>query len=176
MKGTAIAKRYAIALFEVAKEKNCLDQVENDLKQVLEVWKAVPELRDWVTDPTTEAEKKKEVFTKVFSDVNQYTKNLLFLLADRKRESELEAIVEEYHRLANEEKGYVDAIVTTAYPLTKESREKLIKTFEPVIGKKLNIQEKVDSEILGGVIVQVGDRLYDGSLKTKLLRFQEQLV
>lgn len=175
MKGTAVAKRYSIALFEVAKEKKCLDQIEKDLKEVIQVWQSLPEFRNWVTDPTTEADKKKEIFSKAFPDVNQYTKNFLFLLADRKRVNELEAIVEEFHRLVNEEKGFVDAVVTTAFPLTEESRQKLIETFEPVIGKKLHIHEKVDSDILGGVIVQVGDRLFDGSLKTKLVRFQEQL-
>jgi F-type H+-transporting ATPase subunit delta len=96
-------------------------------------------------------------------------------LADRRREIILQDVFAEYKRLVNEQKGIVEAIVTTAFPLTATDRKKLIAAFEPIVGKKLDITEKVDSDILGGVIVQVGDRLYDGSLRTKLARFKERL-
>jgi F-type H+-transporting ATPase subunit delta len=66
-------------------------------------------------------------------------------------------------------------VVTTAFPLTEEDRKALVKAFESIVGKKIRVTEKVDSDILGGVLVQVGDRLYDGSLRTKLIRFQERL-
>jgi len=175
MSGSTVAKRYAKALFEVASEQNCLDQVEKDLQQVVDTFAAAPELKTWIQHPRTEIGKKKEVFAKVFAGVNDYTKNLLFVLADRKRENILEDIAHEYKRLANEARGIVEAVVTSAFPLTEEDRKQLIAAFEPIIGKKISIHEKVDSDILGGVIVQVGDRLYDGSLKTKLTRFKERL-
>jgi F-type H+-transporting ATPase subunit delta len=170
-----VAKRYAKALFEVALEKKCLDQVGADLEQIAQVFASVPELKTWVQHPATSAEKKKEVLARIFTNLNEYTKNFLDLLADRRREIIVQDVFAEYKRLVNEQKGIVEAIVTTAFPLTATDRKKLIAAFEPIVGKKLDITEKVDSDILGGVIVQVGDRLYDGSLRTKLARFKERL-
>jgi F-type H+-transporting ATPase subunit delta len=103
------------------------------------------------------------------------TLNFLFLLADRGREVYLEEIFAEYKRLSNEEKGIAEAVVTSATPLDEEDKQQLIEIFQQLIGKKLLVKNVVDSDILGGVIVQIGDRLYDGSLRTKLIRFQERL-
>jgi F-type H+-transporting ATPase subunit delta len=175
MSGSVVAKRYAKALFEVAAEKKCLDRVEQDLQKVAATFAASPELAMWVGHPATTAAQKQEVFDKLFADVNEYTKNFLYVLADRRREGIIPEVAAEYKHLANETRGIAEAVVTTAFPLTDENKAEIVKTFEPIIGKKIQITEKVDSDILGGVIVRVGDRLYDGSLKTKLARFQDRL-
>jgi F-type H+-transporting ATPase subunit delta len=175
MSASVVAKRYAQALFEVASDKKCLEQVEEDLEKVVETFSASPELKSWIRHPATTAEQKKEIFSRIFPELNGYTKNFLFLLADRRREEIVADVLREYKRLANEQRGIVEAIVTTPFPLTAKDRKQLIAAFEPIVGKKLAITENVDSDILGGVIVQVGDRLYDGSLRTKLSRFKERL-
>ncbi|SEM79905.1 F0F1 ATP synthase subunit delta [Lihuaxuella thermophila] len=175
MSGSAVAKRYAKALFEVALEKNLLDQVEKDLQLIAETFSSTPELIEWLNHPATDTAKKKEFFSSVFTQVTELVKNLLFLLADRHRENIVAEISAEYKHLANEAKGMAEAIVTTAFPMTEEDKKELVETFQPIVGKTLQIKEVVDSDILGGVIVQVGDRLYDGSLRTKLTRFQERL-
>lgn len=175
MSGSVVAKRYAKALFEVALERKLLDQVEKDLQVILDTFSSTPELQDWLIHPTTDATKKKELFTSIFKELNEVTLNLLYLLADRRRENVIDEIASEYKRFANEAKGMAEAIVTTATPMSEEDKKQLIATFQPIVGKTLEIKEKVDSDILGGVIVQVGDRLYDGSLKTKLIRFQDRL-
>lgn len=175
MSGSVVAKRYAKALFEVALEKECLDRVEQDLQKVAATFAASPELVMWVGHPSTTAVQKHKVFDKLFGDVNTYTKNFLYVLADRRREGIIYDVADEVKHLANEERGIAEAVVTTAFPLTDENKEEISQVFEPIVGKKIEVIEKVDSDILGGVIVQVGDRLYDGSLKTKLVRFQDRL-
>ncbi len=175
MSETVVAKRYAKALFEVALERNLLDQVEKDLQFVVETFSSTPELTEWLNHPTTDSAKKKEFFSSVFTQVTEAVKNLLFLLADRHRENIIAEISAHYKHLSNESKGIADAIVTTAFPMTDEDKKELVETFQPIVGKTLQIKEVVDSDILGGAIVQVGDRLYDGSLRTKLIRFQERL-
>lgn len=171
----AVARRYAKALFEVASEQDCVDLIEKDLKQISDTFAASPELQKLFIHPAIGAEQKKELAAKVFKGLNEYTSNLVCLLIDRHREAILHDIFGEYKALANEAKGIAEAIVTTAFELTDRDKEQLLATFEPIIGKKMKIIEKVDSDILGGVIVQIGDRLYDGSLRTKLDRFQERL-
>ncbi len=171
----AVARRYAKALFEVASEQNCVDLIEKDLKQIADTFAASPELQKMFNHPAIGAKQKKEFATKVFGGLNKYTNNLVCLLIDKNREAVLHDIYGKYKSLANEAKGIAEAIVTTAFELTSSDKEQLLATFEPIIGKKLEIVERVDSDILGGVIVQIGDRLYDGSLRTKLNRFQERL-
>ena len=72
--------------------------------------------------------------------------------------------------------GIQEAVVTSAVPLSEQEKEQLAAVFEERLGKKLRIVNVVDSDLLGGLIVQIGDRLYDGSLKTKLTRFRRQLT
>lgn len=175
MSGAAVAKRYAKALFEVASEKQLLDTIELDLKLVTDTFSATPELVTWLAHPATDPAKKKELFSSVFKNVHGITQNLLFLLADRRRENIIDEIAEEFTSLSYAAKGLAQAVVTSALPLSEEDKQKLIATFQPIIGKTLQLTEVVDSNLLGGVVVQIGDRLYDGSLKTKLLRFQERL-
>ncbi|WP_124728491.1 F0F1 ATP synthase subunit delta [Staphylospora marina] len=172
---SVVSKRYAKALFEVASEHGALEQVKHDLERVAATFSASADLVEWLAHPATQAEHKKEVFARIFEGLNPYTLNLLFLLADRRRESEIPGIAAEFNRLVDEKNGVTEALVTTAFPLKDEERNMLVQMFETIVGKKIRLTEKVDSDILGGVVVQVGDRLYDGSLRTKLVRFQEQL-
>jgi len=171
----AVAKRYAKALFEIAQERNVLDQVENELKLVAETIASLPTLKEWLNHPLTEVSEKKELFSTVFSQLSELTQNFLFLLTDRRREAIIEPILNEYKRFANEARGVAEAEVISAFPLSEKDKEVLVATFERLVGKKIQINSKVDSDLLGGVIVRIGDRLYDGSLRTKLLRFQERL-
>ncbi|MBA4495958.1 F0F1 ATP synthase subunit delta [Paenactinomyces guangxiensis] len=175
MSGSVVAKRYAKAMFEVAMEKNLLDQVETELTQIVETFSASPELMEWFSHPNTDSAQKKELFSTLFKELNEITQNLLFLLADRHREGYIGEIAAEYKELANEARGVAEAIVTSATPLTEEDKQQLTEVFQQMVGKTIHINNVVDSDILGGVIVQIGDRLYDGSLKTKLVRFQERL-
>jgi F-type H+-transporting ATPase subunit delta len=174
MNVTLVAKRYGKALFEVAQGHSLLPQVGADLQLVSESL-ANEDIANWLSHPATLAESKKAIITQNFPSIQTITKNFLFLLVDEGRENELTGIASEYRRLALEASGMAEAIVTTASPMKNNEKAELVQTFAEMIGKKLVIQEQVDSNILGGVVVQVGDRLYDGSLKTKLLRFQERL-
>jgi F-type H+-transporting ATPase subunit delta len=170
-----VAKRYGKALFEVAQGKNLLTDVENDLQLIAESIENSSFIVDWLSHPAVQLEQKKAVFQDSFPNIQPVTKNFLFLLIDERREGELASIATEYHFLAFEAAGLAEAVVTTAFPMTSNEKEELVNTFEPIVDKKLVLEEQVDPDILGGVIVQVGDRLYDGSLRTKLLRFQERL-
>lgn len=170
-----VARRYAKALFEVASEQKQIDAIEKDLKRITDTFEASPELTEWLSHPSIGDGQKKELLTKIFDQLNAYTKNLMYLLVDRRRENVLFDLYEEYKKLANESRGIVEAVVTTAFELTEEDKKQVKATFEPMIGKTMELVERVDSDILGGVVVQIGDRLYDGSLRTRLNRFQEQL-
>ncbi|MBN2908053.1 F0F1 ATP synthase subunit delta [Polycladomyces sp. WAk] len=175
MSQSVVAKRYARALFEVATEKQLLDQVEQELFAVVRTLEENSEFQQWLAYPQVAKEEKKELLERIFGELSEPTKHLLFLLIDRGRQSAIGKIAEEFRALANESRGVADAVVTTPRKMTVKDQKRLIALFKKLIGKELSITNVVDSDILGGVIVRVGDRLYDGSLKTKLDRFQQQL-
>lgn len=176
MSQTVIARRYANALFELARDKGELDRVEQELNRIVETLERVPGLQEWLAAPAVDAEQKKALFAEHFTGLSDWTKNLLFLLLDRGRQGLISRIAEEFKHLADDARGVAEAVVTSALPLTEREKEELANVFQKRLGKKLRISNVVDSDLLGGLIVRIGDRLYDGSLKTKLIRFRQKLT
>jgi F-type H+-transporting ATPase subunit delta len=174
MSTSLVAKRYGKALFEVAQAHALLKEIGEDL-QLITGSLANSDITKWLSHPATPVERKKAILDNSFPEIQQLTKNFLYLLVDEGREDELSGIAADYRERALDALGMVEAVVTTAFPMTNDEKEEVVATFTKIVGKKLVIEERVDSDLLGGVIVQVGDRLYDGSLRTKLRRFQERL-
>lgn len=171
----AVAKRYARALFEVAKERGLIDQIETELKDIVAVVNQNQELQKILSHKQIAQEEKKQLLSDLFkAHVAEETFNLLAVLIENGRESDLAGIADAYVALANEARGIADAIVTTAKPLNEEEQARLASQFGKVLNKTLRIQTVVDPTILGGVVVRIGDRLYDGSMKRKLEKFAHQ--
>lgn len=173
---SAVGKRYARALFEVAKERGQIDQIEAELNDIVAVVSQNADLEKILMHPHISGQAKKELVKELFyAHVSKETQNLLEVLLENGRESDLAAISAAYVKLANEERGIADAVVTTAKSLSEEEQAQLAEKFGKLINKKLRIQTVVDPSILGGVVVKIGDRLYDGSIKSKLEHFAHQL-
>lgn len=175
MSGSIVAKRYANALYQVAYEQNLIDQVGADLVLISETLRKTPEFQNWLSLPNVGIESKKELIGSVLSDIQAITKNFFFVLIDSHRENIITDVVNEYIEIADEGKGIVEVLVTSATPLSIEDKTNVTKTFHEKLGKKIRLKENVDASILGGMVVQVKDHLYDGSLKNKLDRFQTKL-
>lgn len=172
----AIAKNYAKALFEVASERGTIDTVEQELARIVEVINSDEDLRKVLMHPHIPLEAKKKLVLQLFDgQLSEMTANFLNLIVDRHREDFLDAIFENFVMLANEARGIAEATVTTAKELSAEELEQLTQKFGKLLNKKLRIKTKVNPEILGGVVVRIGDRLYDGSISGKLARFQQRL-
>ncbi|MDA8353764.1 MAG: F0F1 ATP synthase subunit delta [Firmicutes bacterium] len=175
MSRSIVAKRYARALFDASQERDVLDQVQREWHGIVRAWSGSEQLQNWVEHPRVTTDDKKQVFNQIFPNLSDLTRNLLHLLLERNREEVIEEIGEEYKRLVYDAKGIAEAEVITAVPLSEEEEKELIAVFQKKIGKTLVISNRVDSDILGGLIVRIGDRLYDGSLTNKLKRFRKQL-
>jgi len=175
MMQSVVAKRYAKAIFEIALEKGKTEQILEELQLVDESFASSSELRNWLINPAVGAEEKKAALARIFQDQSEPVQNLLFLLVDQDRTNLIHEIVNLYRAFHYEQKGMVEAVVTTAFPLSEEEEKQLIETFEQLTQKQLHIKKQVDSDLLGGVVVKIGDRIYDGSLRTKLQQFQKQL-
>jgi F-type H+-transporting ATPase subunit delta len=178
MKQDHVAKRYAIAVFELAKEQNAVAQITEELKVVNEVVENTDLFDTFFKHPKVTREQKKDLVKASFhGKISDTLLNTLFLLIDKKREGILFKLVEEFLKLTNEEQGVAEAKVFTAKPLTDGEQAAFAATFSKVSGKgKLTINNIVDPELIGGFKVRIGDRIYDGSVLSQLRRIERRMI
>ncbi|WCN38060.1 F0F1 ATP synthase subunit delta [Aneurinibacillus uraniidurans] len=173
---SAVAKRYARALFEVASENQTIDTTETELNQITDIIAQDAEFRAILTHPKITAAEKTDMLNTLFAGkVSETTLVFLGLVINRGREESFSDIAQNFTELANEVRGYADAIVTTAKSLTEEEAQAIAAQFGAKLNKKLRVTTKVDPSIIGGMMVRIGDRMYDGSIKGKLSRFTQQI-
>ena len=171
-----VSARYAKALLEIGVEQKILNTIQKDLDVVYEVMTTSPQLMEWSLHPTTGMEAKKKLFSEIFKDISTVTLHFLFVVIDHHRENLLEETIAQFNHLVHEKKGIAEANITSALPLDEADKEQLTRTFQIISGKSIILKEStVDSDLLGGVVVQIGDRIFDGSLKNKLRRFKERV-
>lgn len=172
-----VAKRYALALFQIAQENQILGEVEEELRVVKEVFQYNPELKAVLNSAKLSIAEKKKILTDSFAQINVFVLNTVLLLVDRHREDQIIEVVNQYIELANEELGIAQAEVHSVRELTEAEREALSSIFAAKIGKKsLKIENIVDSDLLGGVRLRIGNRIYDGSLRGKLTSLERKLL
>jgi F-type H+-transporting ATPase subunit delta len=172
-----VAKRYANALFALANEKNILEQVEEELRGVGRAFESSKELQTFLQHPQIATAVKKEKLGNIFSGkVSEYVLSLLLLLVDRHRENLLGDLVDEFIKLTNGARGIVDATVYSASLVKDEELKAIAEQFGGKLKKTLRVSNVVDPSIIGGLIIRIGDRIYDGSIKGKLTRFEQSLA
>ncbi|MHC0036516.1 F0F1 ATP synthase subunit delta [Pseudoneobacillus sp. C159] len=177
MSNNTVAKRYALALFQISKEQNLLDQMEEELRVVKDVITGSGDLKAVLKSPKVSKEAKKTIVKDAFSKVNPFVQNTLLILIDRHREDQIAGMADYFIGLANEERGIAEAKVYSVRPLTDNEKEALSATFAVKVGKKsLKIENIVDTNLLGGLKLRIGNRIFDGSLRGKLDRLERNLI
>lgn len=164
-----VAKRYAEALFEVAKEKNLLDTIERDLLFTVQVIEGTDGFMTFLRHPQIDEKTKKDLINKSFQEsISETTKNFLYQLIDSKRIEYIEEIAKQYIGKANEARNIVEVETTTSSDLSDEDISKVRNILSTKLGKEVRLSNAVDSSILGGMIIKIGDRVYDGSINKQL--------
>lgn len=178
MSKNAVANRYAVALFRVAKEKGTLSETQAQLVLVQQALKDNPTFEEILKHPKVTAAKKKEIFQKSFgSAVNETVMNTLLVLIDQRRESVLVEMIDDYIKHANKEQGIAEAKVYTTKAISDEEINVLSNEFAKKLGKnQLRVENIIDPELIGGIKIRIGDRIYDGSVQGQLQRLERQLV
>lgn len=172
-----LALKYAQAIYELAAEKNSLDQVEAELRMVEQTIGTYPDLSTLVYHPRVPMQAKKETLQKLFAaELTDFVLKFLLLLVDKRRETVLPAIIAEYIRLANQARNIDEAEVITALPLSAAQQTALADKLSLITGKKIVLKQRVDRSILGGVIVKIGDKLIDGSVARQMERLKTTLL
>ncbi|PGL71303.1 F0F1 ATP synthase subunit delta [Bacillus sp. AFS055030] len=177
MSNELVAKRYANALFELATEQNLVGTVEHDLQVVKKEYVGNLELNKFLKHPGITKESKKSVLNDTFASISQTVLNLVCLLVDRGRVNIIPSLVTEYIQIANESRNIADATVYSVEKMSSEELDKIGALFASKLGKNsLRITNEIDSTLIGGYKVRIGNRIYDGTLKNKLVRIERELI
>ncbi len=172
-----VADRYSIAFIELAEKHNELDKFNTDLALVKQTIKENRDLKDFLEHPLIQINDKKEIIDRVFKDyISVYTVNLIKLLIDKNRIFILSLISDHYKEHLNKKRNISTAKVITAVEIDEETRNRLKEKLENIFNEKIIIETTIDKEIIAGMIVRIGDKIIDGSIKTKLETMKKQLI
>jgi F-type H+-transporting ATPase subunit delta len=162
--------RYAVALFELAKDQGQLPDVERDLASFQKMLDESQDLRRLVRSPVISAEEQAKALAAILAKarVSGLTANFLKLIARNRRLFAAADMLKGFRALLARERGEVTADVASAHALTPEQMQQLSDTLRIAIGKNVQINTRVDPSLLGGLIVKVGSKMIDNSLRTKL--------
>ena len=175
----AVAKSYAKALYELARDRNQVETVAMELATVAQLMKEQPGLLDFLSRPWVAAAAKRGAAMELADRlrVGQLTRDFVGLVASRNRADHLVAISIAYRALDDEAQGRARVKLRTATALTADERDNLSTRLSQLLGgKKLVIEESVDQQLLGGFVAEVGSTILDGSLDTQLERMRERLA
>jgi ATP synthase, F1 delta subunit len=168
--GSGIAKRYAKAFFEVAGEEENYEKYYNELGSFSSIIEESEPLRDFLANPVFGQEAKKAVVEKVLEkiDISDMTANFLKLLVDKRRIGILSDVEGCYRELMDDTLKKVRADVKTAYSLSAKLSKDIKGSLEGLTGREVDMTIEKDPALLGGIVVRIGDTIYDGSIKTQL--------
>jgi F-type H+-transporting ATPase subunit delta len=178
MHSTAAARRYARALFSLAREEGRVEAVRGELAALQRLFAENAELRHALFRPLHPAAERRAVLRSLCERAgsSRAVANFLGLLVDRRRLIDFDAILAEFGRLADEAAGRVRAEVVSATRLRDDQRERLRRALAARTGKQVELDEKIDPALLGGAVASVGGVVFDGSLRTQLSQLRGSLT
>jgi len=169
-----IARRYAQGIFQLAKEPE-LDSWRQELAQ-LEALLQDDVLRAAFANPSVTTPRRMELAQRLAPELRRETQNLLRLLIEHRRTSEMPAIRREFERMADEAAGIVNVALTTAVDLSDAEQQRYERALADRLGKKVRMDYRHDPGLVAGATIQIGDRLIDGSVRTQLDRLRQRLA
>ena len=167
-------RRYAEAAFQLAERDDAIATWRRDLEQAAAATEG--ELMEVLANPAIALGEREAVVAGVFKGLDQHVRNLILLLVRRHRIEQLPRVVAEFVRLDEQRQGITHATATSASPLTDLEVKALTARLEQMTGGRIALTTDVDASLLGGLIVRVGDRLIDGSVRGRLERLRGRLA
>lgn len=161
-------RRYALALYQVAEEKGKVDEYLEDLRQIVEIIENSEDFQQIIKHPQINTNKKKQTFISLFKGkVDEELLVFLLILIEKDRILYLKEKLNQMEKIHLERKNTLEAIVKTVLPLEDSQRENLKSKLSAKYDKTIILREELDSSIIGGVYVRVGNYVIDGTIKSK---------
>jgi len=171
-----IARVYAEALFEVAKEKDKLDRIHDELNQFAEAVQGDRDLQVFLFSPYFSSAEKREGIERAVSGADPEFLNFLELLIEKHRMPVLFRIQRQFEDRWKEEHRMLDVTVTSAVELDPDVVEKVAAEIEKQTDRKVELRSTVDEDIVGGIVLQVGDKVLDASIRNRLEKLRKNVA
>jgi F-type H+-transporting ATPase subunit delta len=171
-----IAEVYARALFEAAKDNDVADRIHDELAEVDDALRDDPNLRLFFFSPYFTSDEKKEAIGRVLDGADERTVNFLELLAERHRMPLLPRIRRQFDARWADDQGLLPVSVTSAVELDEKLVEEIGKRIQDQTGHKVELSSDVDPEVLGGLVVRVGNMVLDASVRNRLEQLRKQVA
>lgn len=172
-----VADKYSSAMLELAQEQGNLVTTEENLLYVASVLNEQPELVGFINNPIVEADAKISLLGKVFGTaVEKTVLHLMYVMVKRGRYRYLQDTIRAFIKKSREARGILEAIVTVAEPLTDTLRDDVQAKLQAMTGKDVIVSVRQDPRIMGGIIIQIGDKRIDGSIARRLDELKKTLV
>jgi F-type H+-transporting ATPase subunit delta len=174
---SGLAGRYALALFELAQEQDALDAIAGDLRALKALYDESADLRRLVRSPALTREEQGRGIDAIAEKAgfSKLARQFLGLLAHKRRLFTLPEVIEAFEGMLSRHRGEVSAELISAVPLSDEQIGKFEEQLSETVGKSVSLATSVDAALLGGIVVRVGSRMIDASLKTRLHRLEQAM-
>jgi F-type H+-transporting ATPase subunit delta len=174
---SAIRVRYAKAFFSLAKEKKMMETLKTDIEKVFDVCNHSSDFILLLESPVISTSKKAELITEIFNaEVNTLTLNFLLLIVKNKREVYIPGICRNFLELTRRDQNIKSALLITASEINTKITNKIKILMEKELSAKIELSIEIKPEIIGGLIVRIGDKQLDSSVNTKLKKIKQQLL
>jgi F-type H+-transporting ATPase subunit delta len=168
---------YADALLDLANERGVAESLFDEFKSLVDYIESDPDFADFLANPVLDATDRRGVIQRIFTGrMSELLLNLMLVLNDHGRAGIVPLVYGRYKHRLDTQLGRQDVYLTSAAPLDDAQRAEIKATLSAMLGKQAVLVERVDAAILGGLVVKIGDRQYDGSLRRGLARLREKLT
>jgi F-type H+-transporting ATPase subunit delta len=178
MSVSLVARRYATALLEIGSETGQLDELVAEIGRLASAYETSAELRNVIDNPLVSHEAKKAVVKDLAGvlGLEEMARNTALMMVDRRRFRTLPHVARTLREMGDARKGVLRAEVTSAAPLGDAYCERLQAQLERMTGRKVIVDRQIDSTLIAGVVTRIGDRIVDGSLRTRLSAMRDALL
>lgn len=172
----SVESTYAEALYEAAAADDALARVSSELAEFRGALRDSPELTAVLENPEVSVTAKKSVVGELVADAHPLVSNFLLVLLDRTRLEELESIGEAFSTRVAEAEGRIEVFAVTAVPLADDLRERIVSRVAEQTGREVELTQAVDPDVIGGLVLHVGNTVVDGSIVRRLSDLRNDLV
>ena len=180
VKDLLAATRYAQALFEIARSLHKADEIEAELESFSKALKQSPELLKLFTNPSFDLDKKKKFLQKIYQErqheIYEVLLNFFTVLFEKGRFYLIHAIAAEFKRIADEAQGQATATLGSAVPLDRLQEAEIVSRLEDLAGYKIEVKKEINAALIGGVVVRMKNKIFDGSIKSRIDSLKKELT
>jgi len=171
-----VARTYARALFEAAKDKGRIEPVRDELTTFVDAVEEVPELKSLIRNPELDPRTKATALDAVLEGADELIRNFIRVVTEKGRAAQLDEIAREYEGLVAAEEQILSVELTTAYELSDDEASAIVKQIEEASGQRVEAARTVDPDLIGGLVLKAGSLEVDSSVRGRLDRLRRDLA